>query len=109
MAVSVKKSFIDPIIANEIGAPSSKNIKLLKEAETYDAFLECQENQENQHNALQTNIRNMIIPLAVAALGIGASIAQYIKTYTVNKQYSDEAELLINEAAARNEKTTKGE
>lgn len=106
MAVSVKKSFIDPIIANEIGVPSSKNIKLLKEAETYDAFLEC---QENQHNALQTNIRNMIIPLAVAALGIGASIAQYIKTYTVNKQYSDEAELLINEAAARNEKTTKGE
>lgn len=104
MSFNIKKTLVDPLSSKKIKVPSSKNILLLQGNETYDIF---NKTVEKQKDATIGSVWKIITPIAVGIVGLGIAAYEYIAMRIENEQCYDEAELLINEAAADNKITTK--
>lgn len=107
MNFNIKKTLIDPLLNKKIKIPSVKNIVLLKSAGRYEEFEELIDSQK--HNLFEKPWVRIVPGLAIGVLGIGSAVIGYINTRRENEDLYDEAELMLNEAAADYEINKKGE
>lgn len=100
MRLNIKKTLVDPLISKKIKVPTSKDIMLLRGNETYETF---NKTVEAQKDATVGSSWKITIPIAVSVSGLCVAAYEYIRMRIKNDQYYDDAERLLNEAAADNE------